>query len=598
MRQLTKTLSIPTNYLSLYSNINHKFITVHNTLLFSSIIPSLSSSPNNLRVSRFISTSSSLSIKFSISTHTFQNMDTLFSGGLRIPQVNRQGKIPLSSSDPSITSSSISRTSSDYWIHLLDNPLTQIILLHDLRPILIEYRQTADSDSSANNSLLRLTSVQLQELFPSLFTSVPVTTSSISGNDNTMSKKIFNNSPHILPVCLGIFHNTTPIIALDIGLLFPNRDELQSQLEQYLTKQQPTINSHTAINILFPDAREFLVGSLMKNKVQQKLTKHNDFSPTPPNIYPSSLLTTSDYITNKITNSHLQPSQIEWSLPYEDICLYGTARSVFIWHNRTKYCGTCGSITYPIEGGIKRICSNHPSRINHVSNIPENEPKEISAQHSTKAVVCRETLYPRTDPVVITLVQNSQGTHCLLARSKGFPPSMYSCLAGFVEPGETLEEAAAREVYEETGIIIDNVTYLGSQPWPLGRGTFGQLMIGFIATAKDTYNANNPQQNDFLPKIICDPDELEDAQWYSIDTVLNSFSKWYPSSNQSAVSSPSSSSTSTSTSATTSVASINNSTSSSSSTSSSVTNKIYLPGPFAIAHQLIKEWLKGTRPRL
>ena len=104
--------------------------------------------------------------------------------------------------------------------------------------------------------------------------------------------------------------------------------------------------------------------------------------------------------------------------------------------------------------------------------------------------------YPRLSPAAIVLVR--RGDRILLARSSGFPKEMYSVLAGFVEPGESIEDAVAREIREEVGIGVENVTYFGSQPWPFPNS----LMIGFTADYADG-------------ELAPDPDEIEDAGWYT-----------------------------------------------------------------------------------
>jgi len=108
----------------------------------------------------------------------------------------------------------------------------------------------------------------------------------------------------------------------------------------------------------------------------------------------------------------------------------------------------------------------------------------------------------RTDPAVIMLV--TRGEMCLLGRTHNFRPNMYSTLAGFVEPGESLEEAVAREVYEEVGIPVEDVRYMGSQPWPFPSS----LMLGFHAQARST-------------ELRIDPVELEDARWLTREQVEN-----------------------------------------------------------------------------
>lgn len=126
-----------------------------------------------------------------------------------------------------------------------------------------------------------------------------------------------------------------------------------------------------------------------------------------------------------------------------DLALYGGARSLIDWHARHRFCAQCGGNTQIAKGGWQRNCS------------------ECGAQH-----------FPRTDPVTIMLVEHEG--RLMLGRGLGWPEGRFSALAGFVEPGETIEEAVAREVLEESGIRVRDVSYIASQPWPFPS----QLMIG------------------------------------------------------------------------------------------------------------------------
>ena len=154
-----------------------------------------------------------------------------------------------------------------------------------------------------------------------------------------------------------------------------------------------------------------------------------------------------------------------------DGSLMAYARGMLYWHNRHLFCGMCGAPTISEEAGHVRRCSN--------------------AQ-------CGNPHFPRTDPAVIMLVHD--GDHCLLGRQKAWPRGMHSTLAGFVEPGESLEDAVAREVFEEAGIRITDIGYHSSQPWPFPAS----LMLGFHARAVTT-------------DITIDPDEIESANWFSRD---------------------------------------------------------------------------------
>lgn len=150
----------------------------------------------------------------------------------------------------------------------------------------------------------------------------------------------------------------------------------------------------------------------------------------------------------------------------EDAAIYGTARSLIDWHNGHKYCGACGGATALFRAGWGRKCG-----------------------------VCAKEHFPRTDPVVIMLAEYRG--KALLGRQSRFPPGNYSALAGFLEPGENMEEAVRREIHEEVGITCGAVRYVTSQPWPFGGS---QLMMACIAQAQDD-------------AITLDTNELEDAMW-------------------------------------------------------------------------------------
>jgi NAD+ diphosphatase len=157
-------------------------------------------------------------------------------------------------------------------------------------------------------------------------------------------------------------------------------------------------------------------------------------------------------------------------LPAEDAAIYGTARSVIEWHNKHRFCGVCGGATVLFRAGWGRKCD-----------------------------ACQTEHFPRTDPVVIMLAEYEGKV--LLGRQSRFPPGNYSALAGFLEPGESIEEAVRREIFEEAGVVCGAVRYVISQPWPFGGS---QLMIACIAQA----NGN---------AITLDTNELEDAMWVSKD---------------------------------------------------------------------------------
>ncbi len=156
----------------------------------------------------------------------------------------------------------------------------------------------------------------------------------------------------------------------------------------------------------------------------------------------------------------------ESAVEADELGLLAIAKSMLDWHARHGFCAQCGTATVSKAGGFRRECPN------------------CSAHH-----------FPRVDPVVIMLVR--RGDDCLLGRGPHFRPQMYSCLAGFLEPGETIEDAVRREVFEETRIRVGRVAYRTSQPWPFPSS----LMLGCAAEALDG-------------AIVADPTELEDARWF------------------------------------------------------------------------------------
>jgi len=156
-------------------------------------------------------------------------------------------------------------------------------------------------------------------------------------------------------------------------------------------------------------------------------------------------------------------------LPADSASLLAYARALGLWKSRHRFCGSCGAPNLPARAGHVMRCSR---------------------------AGCGHETFPRLDPAIIVLV--SRGDHALLGRKSEWPAGMYSTIAGFVEPGESLECAVEREVMEETGIKVADVRYHSSQPWPFPAS----LMLGYYARAvTDNINFNG--------------DELEDARWFS-----------------------------------------------------------------------------------
>ncbi|GLJ30791.1 hypothetical protein SUGI_0610860 [Cryptomeria japonica] len=163
-----------------------------------------------------------------------------------------------------------------------------------------------------------------------------------------------------------------------------------------------------------------------------------------------------------------------------DLSIAGQAKALLEWHDQVQFCCKCGTKALFKEDGRKKQCGNN---------------------------MCKRNLFPRIDAVVIMLVIDKVNNRALLARQSQFLSHMWSCLAGFIEPGESLEEAMKREIWEEVGIEINEAVYHSSQPWPVGPVSMPcQLMVGFFAFAKSF-------------EILVDQIELEDAQWFSREEV-------------------------------------------------------------------------------
>lgn len=156
-----------------------------------------------------------------------------------------------------------------------------------------------------------------------------------------------------------------------------------------------------------------------------------------------------------------------------DAALLGYAKAMLHWHHCHRFCGVCGAPTRSHRAGHVRICSGSG---------------------------CEQWHFPRTDPAIIVAVTREE--HCLLGRQASWPPKRYSVIAGFVEPGESVEQAAVREIREETGLRAEQLRYHSSQPWPFP----GSLMLGYTASTRDV-------------TIVRHDGELQDAGWYSRNDI-------------------------------------------------------------------------------
>lgn len=198
----------------------------------------------------------------------------------------------------------------------------------------------------------------------------------------------------------------------------------------------------------------------------------------------------------------LRSVAVQGAVPADEHGILAQGKALLHWHAKHRFCSNCGAPTSAARAGYRRDCAG------------------CGAQH-----------FPRTDPVAIMLI--ARGDKCLLGRQARFAPGVYSCLAGFIEPGETIEAAVRRETFEESGVRVGAVAYVMSQPWPFPMS----VMIGCIGEAESE-------------DLILDRDELEDARWFSRAEVGQMLDAVHP-------------------------------------------DGFKIPPPLAIAHHLIRRWVRG-----
>ncbi|CAF0851440.1 unnamed protein product [Didymodactylos carnosus] len=256
----------------------------------------------------------------------------------------------------------------------------------------------------------------------------------------------------------GVDLETNEVVLLGIGSqqLVNHEQELDSQTSQPKTKSLLSLMLVSA-----PTDSEYIYFAVLiqSKSIADKL---------------KSLLDASSYGELRILLSFITVA---------DASILAQGRALLDWHTSSLFCGKCGNRTLSIEGGARRKCTSE---------------------------TCSRTLYPRTDSVSITLVSSKDNERVLLGRKSQFPKGIYTCLAGFIESGESIEEACQREIFEESGVLIDSesVKYFQSQPWPfLG----GQLMIGCFARADE--------KMEDAESVTLHDSELEDCKWFNRNEI-------------------------------------------------------------------------------
>ncbi|CUH75264.1 NAD(+) diphosphatase [Tropicibacter naphthalenivorans] len=228
-----------------------------------------------------------------------------------------------------------------------------------------------------------------------------------------------------------------------------------------------------------PVLREARGAPILLGREEAAIFAHDISQWTPEDLDAEALsqfLDGSEQVHPAVPDAHFaELRMIMTRLTARDAELAAVAKGIFGWHATHGFCAKCGAASEVHQAGWERICP------------------DCGAHH-----------FPRTDPVVIMLI--THGNRCLIGRSPGWPEGMYSCLAGFVEPGETIEAAVRREVFEEAGIKVGAVRYLASQPWVFPSS----LMFGCHGEA-------------LSDAIQIDPNELEDAIWVTREEVADAY---------------------------------------------------------------------------
>lgn len=308
-----------------------------------------------------------------------------------------------------------------------------------------------------------------------------------------LSRAYTNESTKVL-----ILNDQQPLTKTSSELVYVTPKELESLLgpDPYSTSEEDQLSSFN------PSVRTPQLVFLGLHERAQDIKVHDRHTGSPVfalDISPlGSYKEAAESVIEGFTKNGLvfAAGRVNLALSPEDAAVYAQAKHIIDWHSRNPFCAQCGSRTLAVHGGWKRACPP--------TEVGDDGSKKTRPECGSRVGVSNLS-FPRTDGVIIVAVVSADGTKVLLGRQARWPKLMYSTLAGFLEPGESLEEATRREVWEEAGVKLGRVVIHSTQPWPYPAN----IMIGAVAQATvdgETVDLGN------------DP-ELEDAKWWSIEDV-------------------------------------------------------------------------------
>lgn len=332
-----------------------------------------------------------------------------------------------------------------------------------------------------------------QNIYDAYFTTSPLTRLSFLRQSNELLHKASQHSSAKY-LCM---YELNPLRNSDKSLLYLPYSKVQSIIgEPYIESTKAQTDS---FNSLFPTPPLIFLGLDLESKAQASgLSLSTD---------PSQIYTGTPYFALDCTNireellssltsatTNFEPTRVDLSLSHAQSSVYAQARSYLDWLSHNRFCSSCGSVTLPINGGTKIICPPHDAA------FPDRPPRNCQTRTGL-----HNTAFPRTDPTLIAAPISADGRRVLLGHGKRWPENYFSCLSGFIEPAESMESATRREVWEESGVKVGDVSIHSSQAWPYPS----TLLVGTIGVceSKQDEMVSYPEQ------------ELGEARWFDLKEV-------------------------------------------------------------------------------